>query len=318
MIKTSHSFPIWLMRQSGRYLPDYQQIRQKYSFMDILKSPDLIAYLTLLPLKYFDLDALIIFSDISIVFSLLENVNYNILDNIGPVVEVQDIERIKLKETSEILENLKEGIKNVRESSSLSLIGFVGGIYTTFYYFLKNTKYNKNLLYQDTSILHLLTEAIYKVIKVQVDSKVDVIQIFDTYLFDLSPLEIEFFILPFYKILFQKLSNSSVPIIFFSLNSIHILRYIDHLKVDCLSVDWRQDLDIYFKNFSSYIQGNLDPFILTIENRDEFKKILDLSLLRMFRSIQDKKRYIFNLGHGLLPSTKIDNVKYLIEKLRMY
>jgi len=319
MIKTNYSFPIWLMRQSGRYLPEYQQIRQKYSFMDILKNPDLIAHLTLLPLKYFDLDALIIFSDISIVFDLFKNIQHNIVENMGPVVEVENIDKIRLKETSQLLENLKEGIKKVKQSSQLTLIGFVGGIWTTLHYLLKHSKYNKEILYQETQILHLITEAIYKVIKIQAESKVDIIQIFDTYLLDLSPFDIEFYILPFYKILFQKISDIRIPITFFSLNSIHILNFLEHLKVNCLSVDWKQDLSIYFKNFPKYIQGNLDPNILTIQDKDIFQKVLQLSLIRIFKAIENKEhknRYIFNLGHGILPSTKIDNVKYLIEKLR--
>ncbi|MCS7165987.1 MAG: uroporphyrinogen decarboxylase family protein, partial [Candidatus Calescibacterium sp.] len=110
IIKTNYSFPIWLMRQSGRYLPEYRQLREKYSFMNILEDPELICYLTILPLKYFNLDALIIFSDISVVFSLIKNTEYTIEDKKGPVVTINDINKISLKDESKILENIRLAI----------------------------------------------------------------------------------------------------------------------------------------------------------------------------------------------------------------
>ncbi|MCS6956171.1 MAG: hypothetical protein NZM44_07450 [Candidatus Calescibacterium sp.] len=321
IIKTNHSFPIWLMRQSGRYLPEYKQLREKYSFMDILENPELICYLTSLPLKYFNLDALIIFSDISVVFSLIKNTEYTIEDKKGPVVTINDINKISLKDESKILENISLAIVNIKKQEKLPLIGFTGGLYTTFLYLIKNTNYDKSILYSNEDILLILMEAIYKTLKTQIEAGVDIIQIFDTYLFDLSPLDFEFLILPIYKILLNKLKQeySQTPVIFFTLNTINIIEYIKDLKIDCLSVDWRKDLNIYFNNFDGYVQGNLDPHILTIQDRNSFLKILDLSILRIFSNLninQNKERYIFNLGHGLLPNTKIENVKILIEKLR--
>ncbi|MFN3995704.1 MAG: uroporphyrinogen decarboxylase family protein, partial [bacterium] len=104
--KSSYIFPLWFMRQSGRYLPNYKKIREKYSFMDILKNPELIVTLTLLPLNYFKPDFLIIFSDISIVFSLMDGLQYEIIESKGPVVNFENLNSIKLKPQSEILENI--------------------------------------------------------------------------------------------------------------------------------------------------------------------------------------------------------------------
>lgn len=310
-------FPIWFMRQSGRYLPDYRKLREKYSFMEIIRNPELIAHLTTLPLKYFDLDMLIIFSDISVIFSLINGVEYDIVDSKGPVTKIVDYKKMNLKQSSSILESLKIAIKLVKSQQKIPLIGFTSGIYTAIYYLFDK---DKRYIYGNEDILFLITDCIYEVIKVQVEAGVDIIQIFDTYLFELSPFEIEFFIIPYYKILFSRLkSNFNVPIIFFSLNTINIINYLFDLKVNGLSVDWRSDLKIYFEKFPGYVQGNLDPYILTLENKEDFIKILNLSIFRIFANIDGyEERYIFNLGHGILPNTKIDNVKYLIEIIKRY
>ncbi|MFN4220357.1 MAG: uroporphyrinogen decarboxylase family protein [bacterium] len=318
--KSSYIFPLWFMRQSGRYLPNYKKIREKYSFMDILKNPELIVTLTLLPLDYFKPDFLIIFSDISIVFSLMEGLQYEIVESKGPVVNFENLNSIKLKPQSEILENIGKSIQILKKEQELPIIGFIGGIYTTFSYLIKNSNLDKSLIYSNEEILMLITEALYITAEYQIKNGADIIQIFDTYLTELSPLEIEFYILPFYKLLLNKLkSNYNVPIIFFSLNTFNILEYINEIKIDCLSVDWRKDLDIYFNNFKGCIQGNLDPFVLTIEDKQQFQKVLDLSLIRIFKSFENQQnlnKYIFNTGHGLLPNTKIENIQFLLEKLR--
>ncbi|MEN3015428.1 MAG: uroporphyrinogen decarboxylase family protein [bacterium] len=317
MIKTKSKFPIWFMRQSGRYLPEYLNLRQKYSFIDILNQPELIVYLTTLPLKYFDIDALIIFSDISVPFSLMEGVEFDIVDSKGPIARINNYYNIKVNQTSQILENIKKAIQVIKKDYEKTLIGFTGGIYTTFQYL---TSKNKALLYKDNGLLFSIFEAIYRTIQIQIEAGVDVIQIFDTYLFDLSPLDIQFFVLPFYKILLNKIKQEyGVPIIFFCLKTIYILDYTRELKIDCLSVDWTKDIGFYFESFGGYIQGNFDPYILTIEDKEDFEKISQMSLIRIFQAIEEPNnlsRYIFNLGHGLLPNTKVDNLKRLIYFLR--
>ncbi len=322
IIPTKKPFPIWLMRQSGRYLPEYKVLREKYSFMEILKNPELIANLTLLPLKHFDLDALIIFSDISIFFSLLEGIEYDIVENIGPVVKIhEDIKKIKIKSNSEILDSLKTAIKIVTQEKKLPLIGFIGGIYTLIHYLTKNSNLDKTFIYSNEDFLFLIIEGLYKIARLQIEAGADIIQIFDTYLFDLSPVDIEFYILPYYKMLLNKIKAEypQIPLILFSLNTFHIIDYIKEFNIDCLSVDWKKDLDIYFNNFEGFVQGNLDPHILTIQCRDTFQKMLNLSLLRIFKSIEENEsRYIFNVGHGLLPNTKIENIQFLIEKINEY
>ncbi|MCS7165956.1 MAG: uroporphyrinogen decarboxylase family protein [Candidatus Calescibacterium sp.] len=321
LIPTSNTFPIWLMRQSGRYLPEYRNIREKYSFMQILQNPELIAHLTTLPLKYLNIDALIVFSDISVSFSLFENVEYTIEDNKGPVAKITDIQKIYLKTESDILHKLRLAIQNIKSQHKITLIGFSGGLYTSFYYLLKNSQYTKTLIYYHEDLILLILEAIYITLKTQIEAGVDIIQIFDTYLFELSPIDIEFIFLPMYKILLSRLKKNypEIPIIFFALNTINILQYIKEFKIDCISVDWKKNLGTYFEHFRGYVQGNLDPVVLTIQDKDTFLKVLNLWLMSIHRDIEKEKnrqRYIFNLGHGILPNTKVENVQILIEKLR--
>mgnify|MGYP000022057341 CR=1 FL=1 len=323
--------PIWFLRQSGRYLPEYKNLREKYKFIDLIKNPDLIIELTILPFKYFDLDTAIIFSDISLIYDIIEGISYEVIDNIGPIVKLnKDINNLKLLNPSEKLEFLKKPVIEIKNYLKKPLIGFSPGLYTTISYLFKNYEKNKKnkenktkeLIYSKNwkNIILFFSETILRYIEFLSNLGFDAIQIFDSFLFELSKLEFNYYFKNYYiNILNELKKNSKIPIIFFCLDTIYIIDFLNDLNIDCLSVDFKENLLFYFNKTDKAIQGNLDPFLLTL-NTDTFRDVLKRSFKNIFEKIKRegdiKKRYIFNVGHGLKSNTLIDNIKFLIDYIR--
>ncbi len=326
-----NNIPIWLLRQSGRYLPEYQKLREKYKFKELIKTPDLIVELTLLPFKYFELDAAIIFSDISLIYDIISDIEYDIIDNIGPIIQLnKDINNLKLIDPKEKLNFLESSTKHIKETLKKPLIGFSPGLFTTISYLFKNYKNNKKnkdnklkeLIYSENweNIISFFTNALFNYIDFLSNLGFDAIQIFDSFLFELSKFEFSNYFQKYYINLLNKIKkNKNIPIIFFCLDTIYLIEFTDNLNIEGLSVDYKENLLFYFSKTDKAIQGNLDPFILTLDN-SIFKAILE----RNFRNILEKikvegdlkRRYIFNVGHGLKPNTNIDNVKFLINYIK--
>lgn len=323
--------PIWLLRQSGRYLPEYQQLRKKYSFLELVKNPELIIELTLLPFKYFELDAAIIFSDISLIYEIIDGISYDIVDNLGPVVKLnKEIVKFNLIDPIEKLFFLRDPILKIKDYLKKPLIGFSPGLYTTISYLFKNqnktTKNKENkikeLIYSNDwgIIISFFTKAIFKYIEFLSFLGFDAIQIFDSFLFELSKFEFDTYFKNYYIDILNKLKESvKIPVIFFCLDTIYMVDFLDNLNIDGISVDYKENILFYFSKTDKVIQGNLDPFLLTL-SKDTFNDVLERNFKNIFEKIKRerdiKKRYIFNVGHGLKPNTKIDNVKFLIYYLK--
>ncbi|MCX7870912.1 MAG: hypothetical protein N2485_05000 [bacterium] len=325
--------PIWLLRQSGRYLPEYQKLREKYKFKELIKTPELIIELTLLPFKYFELDAAIIFSDISLIYDIINGIEYDIIDNIGPIIQLnKDINKLKLMDPTEKLYFLEYPIKEIKNTIKKPLIGFSPGLFTTISYLFKDNKSNKKskdnkikeLIYSENweNIISFFSEVLFNYIDYLSNLGFDAIQIFDSFLFELSKFEFSNYFQKYYIDLLNKIKkNKNILIIFFCLDTIYITEFIDNLNIDGLSVDYKENLLFYFNKTDKAIQGNLDPFILTLDN-NIFKAILERNFKNIFEKIKRemdlKKRYIFNVGHGLKPNTKIDNIKFMVNYIRTF
>lgn len=329
--KLLNSPPIWIMRQAGRYLPEYKKVRQETgSFLDLCYNPSKAAEVTLQPLKRFNLDAAIIFSDILIIpHSLGLDVSFE--KNMGPKVEIIDEEskllKLKINLEDEKLEKVYEAISLVKTEldSKKTLIGFVGAPWTVATYILEGKgrhdfEKSKLIAYKNPNFLgkliDIITQATIFHILGQIKSGADVIQIFDSWAGVLGEVDYrEFVIKPTIKIIKEvKKIYPEVPIIGFPKGSGFMYEeYISHTGINGVGLDHSVTLNQmaeFAKN--KVVQGNLDPVIL-LSSKEVIAERAGLILNKMI-----DKRFIFNLGHGILPHTPIENMEFLVEYVRNY
>lgn len=321
--------PIWLMRQAGRYLKEYRELRKKYSFMEMCKNPELSAEITLLPVKKLDVDAAIIFSDILIPLEPMGiELEYSRKDGpkiLKPIREVKQIEKLRKYDPKEDLYFILKAIKIVRREldGKIPLIGFSGAPFTLASYVIegghsKNYILTKGLMYRDFSLwdalMSKLSENLIAFLNAQVDAGVQAIQLFDSWVGCLSPSDYERYVLPYSKRVISGIRRN-VPIIHFATSSSTLLSLMKTAGSEVIGVDWRIDLSKAWESlgYEIAIQGNLDPVVLLgptelIESKT--KMIID--------NVRGRPGHIFNLGHGVLPNTPLDNVKFLIELVHSY
>lgn len=321
-IKGERVRPIWFMRQAGRYLPEYKKIREKYSLIQIIKNPELIVYITKLPVDKLKVDAAILFSDISLIFEGM-NVVFDIVEKKGPIVyepiSEDDIKNLRIVDNFEFLSFISSAIKILKNELEVPLIGFSGGPFTLAVYLIEGSRSNNfnkitNFIQSYPSLTHLLLEKItlnvFKFLEFQIKSGVDLIQIFDSWA-GFAPTHIfQKFILPHLHTLFSLLKPKNVPIIYFTLNSKSIISLANTLNADVISIDWSVNIKKareLIKNKA--IQGNLNPAVL-LSDFPTIKK----ETIKILNGIKEK--HIFNLGHGILPQTPFDNVKMLVDFIR--
>lgn len=315
--------PIWIMRQAGRYLPEYQKIREQVDFLTLCKTPELSAEVTIQPLNILGVDAAILFSDILIP---LEPMGFDLefSEKIGPVIHNPIRDKENLFELNEFYTDsvpfVSDTIKILKNSINVPLIGFSGAPFTLATYVIeggssKNFINTKRMIYGNQQLFEVIMERLTRMVKeyllMQIQAGVDAIQIFDTWLGILSPEEISYITKTYTNYIIDEIRNyANIPIIYFPFNcgtSLHLIRDLDF---DVLGLDWRIGISdaIDMTGNSKVLQGNLDPCVL-MGSKDVIKK----KSLDIIRSANHAKGHIFNLGHGILPETPVDNVKYLVE-----
>lgn len=329
--KLSISPSIWIMRQAGRYLPEYKEVRNETgSFLDLCYNPSRAAEVTLQPIKRFNLDAAIIFSDILIIpHSLGLEVSFE--KDMGPKVEIIDNEavltKLKINSDSEKLNKVYEAISLVKAKldSKKTLIGFVGAPWTVATYILEGKgkhdfEKSKLIAYKNPNFLQKLIDIITQQtifhILGQIKAGADVIQIFDSWAGILGEIDYcKFVIKPTINIIKEvKKIYPNVPIIGFPKGSgLMYEEYIKQTGVDGVGLDHTVTLN-QMSEFAENIvvQGNLDPVVL-LSSKEVIAERAGLILDRM-----KNKRFIFNLGHGILPNTPIENVEFLVEYVKNY
>jgi uroporphyrinogen decarboxylase len=314
------TIPVWFMRQAGRYLNEYRKIRENYSIIEIIKNPEICAYVSILPVKKLNVDACILFSDLTTPLIFMD-VEFDIVENEGPILlktieNYKDISNLKNFDERKIY-FVGETISILKQSLDVPIIGFIGGPFTFVSYLVegkatRNFIKTKFLMLNEPKIWHYLmekiTENLFMFAKYQIEKGVDALQIFDSWIYILGSYEFENFVLPYLENLISKLKSFKVPIIYFSLGDLAI-KFINKIDADVFSIDWRVDISQLFnidKKFA--IQGNLDPCVLltSFEN-------IKLRVEMLLNQIKNNKGYIFNCGHGILPQTPVENVKMLVE-----
>jgi uroporphyrinogen decarboxylase len=322
-----NKIPIWFMRQAGRYLPEYRNIRSSYKeFLEMCYNPKAVVEITLQPIKRFDLDFAIIFSDILVLpHSLGWKVEF--LEKTGPLLEPfesgKDIE--KMNRDFSGCAPIYDSISEVRAKlpQNKLLIGFAGSPWTVASYLLESrSKTNfinsKKFIYDNPEVTQNLIDFITKKtithLQNQIEAGCDLIQLFDSWSGNISGEEYQKFVIEPTGIIVEALKASSpkIPIIGFPRGSgASYDAYIEKTGIDIISVDQftpLESMQIFQKKV--VVQGNLDPVVL-LSNKDSIRHKTDLIIDHL-----DKTNLIFNLGHGILPETPIENVHFLVDYVR--
>ena len=321
--KTSNT-PIWFMRQAGRYLPEFREIRKKNpDFIKLCLNPDLINEITLQPLKRFDLDAAIIFSDILMIpYGLGQKVEFK--KGFGPILENINLDKIINTNPSDFVQKLLpvyKGIEKVKKNlKEKNLIGFVGAPWTLLLYMLNKESPKNNFYFnkinRDKFLINRLLKKMEEIICLHVDKQIEaganVIQVFDSWAGLLPKKELlNYCYIPILKIV-EHIKSKKIPTICFPKGiGENYVDFCSTVKPDCISIDYELDPEWIKKKLNGVpIQGGLDPKIL-LSSKEEIKKNTE-KYLNIFKDYP----YIFNLGHGVLPETKPETIEYLIKIIR--
>ena len=322
--KTTSYTPIWFMRQAGRYLPEFREIRKANpNFIKLCLNPDLVKEITLQPIKRFDIDAAIIFSDILMIpYGLGQKVEFK--KGFGPQLENINLDKIINTDQVNFVQKLLpvyKGIEKVRNNlEEKNLIGFVGAPWTLLLYMLNKESpkksFNFDKINKDKFFVSKLLKKIEEIICLHIDKQIEaganIIQIFDSWAGLLPEKELSNYCYePILKIV-EHVKSKKIPVICFPKGiGKNYVEFCSTVKPDCISIDYEVDPKWIKEKINGIpIQGGLDPKIL-LGDKEEIKKRV-LEYLNIFKDCP----YIFNLGHGVLPETKPEIVEYLIKIIR--
>ena len=322
--------PVWFMRQAGRYHKHYQGLRSKHSFMDLCKKPELACEVTMGPIEDFNFDAAILFSDL---LFPLEYLGMGLSYESGPpTLEVQlktkeDLKKISAQGKAESFFSFQKEatqLLKARLPSNKTLLGFVGAPFTLYTYASEGSHkdglhLSKRGLYEGRyeDFFKLLLPCLEIEMQVQAEGGADAVCLFDTAVGELSPQDFERYILPSLKIICQNFKTKfpKTRLVYYSKNtSLAHLRLIATIKeIDVLGIDWKNDLSATLKEFGDrfYIQGNIDPDWLFLP-WEELERRLE-NLWGQMKTHPHLNKWIFGLGHGVLPQTPEENVKKAVE-----
>lgn len=330
--KNDSIIPIWIMRQAGRYLEEYRKVRQQAgSFLELCYNPELATEVTLQPIRRFNFDAAIIFSDILLIPQAL-GVNLTFLENEGPSLDKinieHDLDRLDLINLEKKLDNIYKAISLTRAklAKETSLIGFCGSPWTLSAYMIEG-KSNKDFFLTRKTAYHqedkfkklidILTKAVSRHLIKQIESGANIVQLFDSWCGVLSYEQFEKWVIePTKEIIFNiRQKYADIPIICFPKGAgLMYKAYADIPGISAVGIDTTTNMQYAIKELNQNIalQGNLDPAILLTD-----KKTIEKYLQKLLK-IVPKERYIFNLGHGILPPTPVENVQFLVDFIRNY
>lgn len=310
------------MRQAGRYMPEYRELRARHSLLELCRNAELAAEVTLQPVRRIPLDAAIIFSDLLLPLAPM-GLPFDFAKGEGPVVSSPlrseaDIDRLRPVEPREALAPVLQAIRNVRGQLNIPLIGFVGAPFTLASYAIEgghstNYAHVKSLMYQCPSAWHRLCARLATMaadyLGAQVEAGVQAVQVFDSWVGALSPADYREFVLPHVRAIFDALAGLDVPKIHFGTGTATLLELQREAGGDVIGIDWRVPLDQAWERVGDRaVQGNLEPALL-LAPRDR----LLAGAQDVLRRAGGRAGHIFNLGHGILPSTPVEQVQALVD-----
>jgi uroporphyrinogen decarboxylase len=314
--------PVWFMRQAGRYMPEYRAVRKQHSLLEICKNPTLAAEVTISAAEALGVDAAIIFADLLLPLEVME-LPFQFSAGEGPVIErpvrtKQDISHLRTDRASE-LGYVSEGIRLVTKhfGDRLPVIGFCGAPFTLASYMIegggsRNYVHTKKMMYNSAAdwneLMRKLVSVVAEYAAEQVRAGADVIQIFDSWVGCLSLDDYRRYVLAHVTDLVKRLQRSRAPIIYFGTDTATLIPAMKETGAEVIGLDWRILLDQGWRSleFRGAVQGNLDP-VLLFAGWTELKSRAQ----GILRRAGGRPGHIFNLGHGILPETPVENVKNL-------
>jgi uroporphyrinogen decarboxylase len=327
--KVTERPPVWMMRQAGRFMPQYWEIKNKYSFLEMCKNPEIAADVTMLPVDLLGIDAAILFCDILVTGEAMGG-DLSFTQGVGPkfanpVRTAADIDKLEI-DVVDRLEYVADAIKVIQQrlDGSIPLIGFAGAPFTVMSYLVeggssKDFKLTKLLMHNHPELAHRLLAKIAKVttdyLNLQIAAGVNAVQLFDSWALALSWNDYQEFSHQYNQQIIAGLNRTNVPVISFCKGSSVFAPIMAEAKPDVISVDWNADL-LNIKNAlpaGIAVQGNLDPHILYAD-----QPVIKKHIHQLFERMRGTEGFIFNLGHGIMPDIPFDNVKYAIEVVKEF
>ena len=314
--------PVWFMRQAGRYLPEYRRLRQDRDILKMCREPELVVEATLQPLRRMDLDAAILFSDIMV--PVLEmGIDVRIELGLGPVVmnpirSRRDVPHLRPLPEGNV-EYVMESIRLLRKELTVPLIGFAGAPFTLASYLIqggpsRNHERTKAFMHSEPDawghLMKTLGVSVGQYLAEQVRAGAQAVQVFDSWVGALDPDDYTRFVLPTMRELFDTLADLGVPRIHFGVGTGELLALMRDAGADVIGVDWRVPLHEAWERvgFDVALQGNLDPAVCLTS-----WEAVEAKALSVLRRAADRPGHVFNLGHGVLPETPVENLQRLVD-----
>jgi len=329
--------PVWFMRQAGRYMPEYRAIREKYSLLEICYHPELAAEVTLQPVRALGVDAAILFADI-LLPAIPLGVGLEFAKGEGPVLKnpvrtMGDVKNLRPVNPESDLGYVMDAIRILREMlrpgsaqalSGVPLIGFCGAPFTVASYLIEGGSSReflktKSMMYSTPEVFHALMEKLSDVLRdylvAQIHAGAQAVQVFDSWVGTLNPQDYENFVLPYSQKILQAVKKENVPAIHFGTNTTTLLPLMKQAGGDVIGLDWRIPLNDGWKILGDdvAVQGNLDPALLFAPLPELKVRVHDI-----LKRANGKPGHIFNLGHGILQNTPVDNVKAVVDMVHEF
>jgi len=316
--------PVWLMRQAGRYMEEYRKLRAEFGFLDLCKRPQLAAEITVTPVERLGVDAAILFADILLLLEPM-GVKLEYSKDDGPLIHSQiisrtDVEQLLEFEPEEALSFVLEAVRKscAALNGKVPLIGFSGAPFTLASYLIegggsRNYLRTKTLIYSNPGawrgLMERLSTAVAKYLNSQIAAGAEAVQLFDSWVGCLSPDDYQKYVLPYTRKTIAAVTTG-IPVIHFSTGTAGLLKWIRAAGGDIIGLDWRVDLDEGWESvgYDVGIQGNLDPAALLASPKEIRRRVEDI-----LRRAGGRPGHIFNLGHGVLPETPVENVIAMVK-----
>ena len=318
--------PVWFMRQAGRSLPEYRKVREKYDLFAICQKPELCAEVTIQPVRRLGVDGAVLFADIMLPVAFGLGVDLQLVDGIGPVVQQpirtrHDIDRLQLRTPAESVPFVLDTIRLLRREldPAVAVIGFSGAPFTLAGYLIEGKPsreflITKGLMYAEPDVwealMARLSALVLDYLLAQVEAGAQVVQVFDSWVGCLSPMDYRRYVLPHMTRIFAGLQRAGAPSIHFGTGTAGILTLMREAGGDVIGLDWRVDLGDAWRmvGYDRAIQGNLDPALLLGP-----WPVIEDGARRVIEAAGGRPGHIFNLGHGVLPDTPVEHLQRLVE-----